>query len=672
MITSKLPSIHDSDGDESGESEESSQSSTQATLFTPDDHNHRQAQTSGGDDGDNDCTEGDGNVDEVKKTVHETSLQRQQPEPQLASPLLTLSPSSSSPSKSGTPSPTKRRNLLRTIIVSPKDIEASTSSLSIVDPWVARIRNNDEYLQCGLDFSNGKMEGLRRHQQQEQLQQPQQLFTVVGDLGAQRLSHALLHNTHLLYLNLSYNDIGNDGAVALANCLHAPTTTPISSDPGTTRYESKTSLQSLNLSHNHISSTQASTAFARALTYNTSLRELNLDHNQLTIEGILILLDGLIENATLIRLGLAYNCNCHPVRQHHHYRQRMEEDKEIDDIDNADDGNNIVEQDCTATVAEVVKESIDRDGGDSTIVDSRILTNLLVSKVHSVLRRCATGESALEVLEMHGSRYVSGHQSGEFNNDGCNDCDDCDGVNNDDDDDNGGAEIIYHESNCYNSDNFDALSTEDVRRLSSSMHGIDEDDGGASAPINVFGNFRNHRLRSLTLPIIGYSSTRMDGGERAEAGGDNLLIVHQLRRALHFNRFYHPILQLNDVLNNLSASVMELRRQWVQMKLPIHLKIDNESGALIGLSLSSSEVASLDDVFEYKLMSMVLSYASRQCSLDTVWNIIRFRPDVIFFAGEAVMKTSTSTVVNVECGSRFSARRISGRRMSSSKRCSIS
>jgi len=450
-----------------------------------------------------------------------------------------------------------------------------------------------------------------------------------------------------------YNDIGNDGAMALANCLFAPTTTPMSSNSGTRTYESKTSLQSLNLSHNHISSTQASTAFARALTYNISLRELNLDHNQLTIEGILILLDGLVKNATLIRLGLTYNCSCHPVRQQHRIRQRMEEDKESDDIDNTGDGNDVVKQDCTATTAEAVKANVDR----------------LVNKVQSILRRCSTGESALEVLEMHGSRHIGKQEKNEPNNtnDTNDDCycgDECDGNN-------GALKIIGHESNDSSSDNFDALSKMEVRRLSRSMHGIDEDSDDTSVPTRVIGKFRNHRLRGLTLPIIDCSSNRMDGGKGAEAGGENIALAHGLHRALQFNRFYHPILQLNDVLKNLQATTIDLRRQWVQMKLPIHLKIDNESGAMIGLSLSSSVVASSDDGLEYKLMSMVLSYACRQCSLDTVWNIIRFRPDMFFFAGEAVMKTSTC-IVNEERGFPISVRRSGGRRMPLSKRCSIS
>jgi hypothetical protein len=676
---------------EAGDDKKSTRSSTQATATSSPVNVNRHEQHNGNGDDDGNCAvenvdvDDGADVDDVKEpmngTCHRNFRQLTPPPPQqlVTSASITLSPPAFSPTTiSVSPASSIRRSKLRTIVVSTQDIEESVSFISIVDPWVARLRNNDEYLTCGIDFSNGtNFDGRwtnqhRPHhehpQHAQQQQHPQQLnpLPMVGDLGAQRLSHALLHNTRLLYLNLSNNDIGNDGAVALANCLFAPITNTMTNSD-TTRIESKTSLQILDLSHNHISSTHAAIAFAQALAYNTSLREINLDYNRLKIEGILLLLDGLMNNATLTRLRVAYNyCTSHPEQhqqqqqlqqqqQQHKYQTHIRETEKnvVDDIAV------IIEPNSTSTV-DFVKESIDSDGGDDRSLDDDII---LIKKIQNVLRRCAKGESALEVLEMHGN-YVDRHKD-DLNNMiadyNCNNNrDDCDGCHDKyGGDANDAPEIIV--STDYVEDNLDTLSRKNMLRLLCSMHGIDDNnDDKLDLTNNVLGKFGNHRLRRLTLPD---GRNKKDNREGAKSEEDNLVLVHQFRRVLQFNSFYYPILQLNEVLLNLpSLAAEQWRRHWMQTKLPNHLKV-NEQGALIGL---------LDEI-ENKLLPMVISFASCECSLEVVWNVLRFRPDVFAYAGEVNAVLSTHcTELDVDCATSISLRRNSGRRMPSVKRCCIS
>ena len=675
---------------EAGDDKKSTRSSTQATATSSPVNVNRHEQHNGNGDDDGNCAveyvdvDDGADVGDVKEpmngTCHRNFRQLTPPPPQqlVTSASITLSPPSFSPTTiSISPASSIRRSRLRTIVVSTQDIEESVSSISIVDPWVARLRNNDEYLTCGIDFSNGtnNVDGRwtkhhrphhehPQHAQQQQHPQQLNLLPIVGDLGAQRLSHALLHNTRLLYLNLSNNDIGNDGAVALANCLFAPIQTTMTNSD-TTRIESKTSLQILNLSHNHVSSTQAAIAFAQALTYNTSLREINLDYNRLTIEGILLLLDGLMKNATLIRLGVAYN-SCislsRPEQQQHKYQTHMREmEKNV-----VDDKAVIIEPNSTCTV-DFVKESIDSDGGDDRSLDEDII---LVEKIQNVLRRCAKGESALEVLEMHGGRYNVDRHKDDLNNMiadyNCNNYrDDCDGCHDKYGGDANDAPEIIDYSTGYVKDNLDTLSRKNILRLLYSMHGIDDNnDDMLDLTNNVLGEFGNSRLRRLTLPDGSNDGrNKKDSGEGAKSEEDNLVLVHQLRRVLQFNSFYYPILQLNDVLLNLpSLAAEQWRRQWVQTKLPNHLKV-NEQGALIGLLHG----------IENKLLPMVISLASCECSLEVVWNVLRFRPDVLAFAGEVNAVLSTHcTELNVDCAKRNSLRHNSVRRMPSVKRCCIS
>ena len=104
------------------------------------------------------------------------------------------------------------------------------------------IRNNDEYLQRGLDFSSEKssvvVDGTEEGDGSSKENDP--CTSLVVNIGATYLSNALLHNTHLLCLNISLNDIGCDGGMTLAQCLN------YLSD---TTFQSRTALRVLYVSH---------------------------------------------------------------------------------------------------------------------------------------------------------------------------------------------------------------------------------------------------------------------------------------------------------------------------------------------------------------------------------------------------------------------------------------
>ena len=53
---------------------------------------------------------------------------------------------------------------VHTVTITAEDVTSSSSVISIVDPWVPRIRNNDEYLQRGLDFS--PKDGAKQNEEQ--------------------------------------------------------------------------------------------------------------------------------------------------------------------------------------------------------------------------------------------------------------------------------------------------------------------------------------------------------------------------------------------------------------------------------------------------------------------------------------------------------------------------
>lgn len=189
-------------------------------------------------------------------------------------------------------------------------------------------------------------------------------------------------------------------------------------------------------------------------------------------------------------------------------------------------------------------------------------------------------------------------------------------------------------------DNFDGLSKEEAWSLKCSIYyGFDAKDSLMDAIcLSNVEKMTNHRFRTLTLP---------GGGDGNDNGGDghrnnNKRFVNQLRRMLQFNTFYRPILQLHDILNSPLAQTEAALS--VQIKLPHQFQRDVYSGALIALlpssfpttqsnkrappSSSSSSVG-----MEYTLMPKVLAFACSECTLDTLWNVIRYRPDVFCCVG---------------------------------------
>ena len=575
----------------------------------------------------------------------------------------------------------------QTITITTQDILSSSSSasiVSIVDPWVPRIQNDDEYLHRGLDFSpkgfnnggsihgNSNNNGNGQQQQEETYQEEKGgnnnsniISPVVGDIGAIRLSEALTHNTRLLYLNLSRNDIGNEGGIALAQCLYAPIKTSrlgrassidgnnSSSDYNNNNknnlssnnisnnnqgeeevlFRSKTVLRVLNLSHNSISSLSTILQFAQALRYNKSLKELKLNSNNISLEGMVILLSqGLVYNKKLIRLSL---------------------------VDNMMPG----------------------DEDEEVVLSRKEIDGIVDNLVRILCRGCEESGTALEVLEMHNTRRSSSINNNKNNVSSSN-----------------------HKSNTKSKgnhtldrDNFHTLSNNNIRRLQCSMYGIllGTEVDSTTASFSEGEKIKNHRFRRLTLPLSTDNSWKdEDDANNREDGTDNnnersnhherstieqhkrytrTNIVprkqqdqhHALRRIFAFNNHYRPILQLHDILNSPLAQAERSLR--VPIKLPYYLQRDVHTGALIGLlpssaaslsngmvpqsslstaeqqtqqqattsssnsatpSSSSATSSSKNVGIEYKLMPQVLEFACSECTLGSIWNVIRYRPDI--------------------------------------------
>jgi len=167
--------------------------------------------------------------------------------------------------------------------------------VSIVDPWVPRIANNDEYLQLGLDFSVSTRSSDGSADTKDYATNDTTISPFVGDIGAKRLGSALSSNNLLLYLNLSTNRIGVEGGIVLAHVLYKGN-------------KSRTALKRLNLSSNCISDDGA-LAFKDALIYNQTLEELDMSDNGLGINGVVAILEGLQHNDAIKIMRLCNNLN---------------------------------------------------------------------------------------------------------------------------------------------------------------------------------------------------------------------------------------------------------------------------------------------------------------------------------------------------------------------------
>mmetsp|Transcript_14359 Transcript_14359/g.27348 ORF Transcript_14359/g.27348 Transcript_14359/m.27348 type:complete len:684 (+) Transcript_14359:19-2070(+) len=521
-------------------------------------------------------------------------------------------------------------NNIQTITINIEDV--ASSIVSIVDPWVPRIRNNDEYLQKGLDLSpkiiptilnqlntddntddntadntdanDGENEN-GTSQRERNYHQSTKISPLVGNVGATRLSYALSYNTHLLTLNLSRNDIGVEGGVALAESLYGATNANNENTNGRDAFRSKTALRVLNLSHNLIANDGAY-AFSRALRHNTSLAELKLSDNKIGLEGMQILMLELKDNVTLKRMGL---------------------------VDN-------------------IQRNLSREE----------MTTFAWS-VGRLLRKGVSNESALEVLETHCTCTRIDSRTGS-SSDGDGDMIVARRSPSGDD----GTDVDDANGRSAARDNFDGLHEADARHLERSIFGMDEATSTTHSPHALESiKLKHHRMRTLTLPGDGYD----DGGdsrrvERRDERAEKERIARRLRRILRFNAYYRPVLQRRDILNSPLAQAEAALN--VPIKLPHRLRRDGDddgnndgggSGALIALlpssfsdarsskhavdgaangndtdaRRSSSSRPSSSKGVEYRLMPRVLSFACEECMLDVVWNLVRYRPDVFCCTG---------------------------------------
>ncbi|CAM4742272.1 unnamed protein product [Rotaria magnacalcarata] len=111
----------------------------------------------------------------------------------------------------------------------------------------------------------------------------------IGEEGAAHLANALATNKTLATLDLTYNDIGEDGAAHLANALATNKT-----------------LTTLNISENNIGEDGAQ-HLANALATNKTLTTLDLTYNDIGEEGAAHLANALATNKTLTTLDISGN-----------------------------------------------------------------------------------------------------------------------------------------------------------------------------------------------------------------------------------------------------------------------------------------------------------------------------------------------------------------------------
>ena len=521
--------------------------------------------------------------------------------------------------------------VVRPIVITldaPTSCSATEAAFSIVDPWVPRIQNNDEYLERGLDFSRrvpNNDQIIRRKEKNYGTRDKQhEIAPPMGNIGAIRLGHALSFNTHLIDLNLSGNDIGSEGAVALAKALYSSSIDVTASAAATdddgnvdspdkiTRHSSRTALKRLDLSNNHAAD-EGAMAFAMALRYNQSLVKLNLSFNGISHNGVIGLLKGLESNACLKILNL---------------------------VDNLDSVN------------------VDRGDSKRTKVENANMISKVVNSLGNVLQRGCNQRngSVLEILELHSQSS---------------------GWRGDPDD----GDVANEMRNHYNA----IVSEKDAWHLVQAMYGIKDRTNTSSDTSLKKSTFflpqgaklRNHRIRILTLPNkkvnhINYnnkhSASEVFSKKRKSNGQKRNIIPSQhLQKLLQFNTLYHPIMELHDILLNNppqqsqlqqppQAPALSLHQKQSSIKLPYHLQREASSGALIGLlpssfsnsnpticfiSLQSSpslsfppmSSSSFSSGVEFKLMPHLLSFTAKECTLVTLWNVIRYRPDIFRYAG---------------------------------------
>ena len=129
---------------------------------------------------------------------------------------------------------------------------------------------NLDYNNIGSDGAKALADCLKRH---TNLQTLYLTSNNIGSDGAKALADCLKHHTNLQTLYLYNNNIGSDGAKALADCL-----------------KHHTNLQALNLRSNHIGSDGVK-ALADCLKHHTNLQTLDLSSNNIGSDGAKALAD---------------------------------------------------------------------------------------------------------------------------------------------------------------------------------------------------------------------------------------------------------------------------------------------------------------------------------------------------------------------------------------------
>ena len=410
-------------------------------------------------------------------------------------------------------------------------VSIHSKETTAVDPWLPRIYNNDEYLQLGLTFARPETAGSDTNvvaKKNGAVSQNKQTFRPIGDIGTIRLSEALRYNSRLLYLDLSGNQIGSIGAMELAKALFR-------NDNHTGHFISSTTLQSLNLSRNHIGD-EGARSFADALRFNSTLRHFDLSCNAVSIRGITALLECVDVNQSLRVLHLS---------------------------------------------------------GNLEGVTKNEMSKLVQSLTSSVVG------NRLEVLDIQSK---------------------------------------YHNRNT-NSSFLEGASDDDIWSLLQMMYGVPAMEYTTQPYcLSRKHKLQNHRLRRLHLP-------NSKKHERNDASKSSFVV--KLNKLLEFNAYYHPINELNDLVRLQSSPI-----RYFDSKLPNKLQRDVHSGALIGLLpspiLNNETVGNSNSVeISYKEMPHVISFAAKECQLDTLWNLLRYRPDLFRYAGKSFRKKGT---VAAECG----------------------
>ena len=154
----------------------------------------------------------------------------------------------------------------------------------------------EEFLKSIAHYQNGNDKQKKLHQNLIKLYDNDPSLTSlnlgfnnIGDQGAQAIAEILANNTTLTSLNLRSNNIDDQGAQAIAKAL-----------------ANNTTLTSLNLGWNNIDD-QGVQAIAEALANNTTLTSLDFYDNNIGDQGAQAIAESLRDNTTLTYLVLSTN-----------------------------------------------------------------------------------------------------------------------------------------------------------------------------------------------------------------------------------------------------------------------------------------------------------------------------------------------------------------------------